>query len=209
MKGARPSLRTCGRPGIGSTPTSSPGSRGRLAVHSYHFSQGKVGGLDVMSDSDLDNLPPVEHPVVRILIPTRAARASTSAATRATSSGRMSRPAASCSRRCARRRAVRPGCSPTAGKVGDLVMWDNRCVLHRGRPYPPDQPREMSRTTVAGDVRRTTSGCSDGVRASAPVGCGNRQDGKPALAMTECAPVTGSAPKGGSAFAGRLRREGG
>jgi alpha-ketoglutarate-dependent 2,4-dichlorophenoxyacetate dioxygenase len=37
-------------------------------------------------------------------------------------------------------------------RVGDLVMWDNRCVLHRGRPW--DSAREkrvMHRTTVAGD----------------------------------------------------------
>lgn len=37
-------------------------------------------------------------------------------------------------------------------REGDLVMWDNRCVLHRGRPY--DRARHgrlMHRTTVAGD----------------------------------------------------------
>ena len=34
---------------------------------------------------------------------------------------------------------------------GDLVAWDNRCVLHRGHPWPFDQPRVMRRTTVAGD----------------------------------------------------------
>lgn len=34
----------------------------------------------------------------------------------------------------------------------DLVMWDNRCVLHRGRPWDAARhPRVMRRTTVAGD----------------------------------------------------------
>ncbi len=33
-------------------------------------------------------------------------------------------------------------------------MWDNRFILHRGRPYPPDQPRRMVRTTVAGTTDR-------------------------------------------------------
>ncbi len=34
----------------------------------------------------------------------------------------------------------------------DLVMWDNRCVLHRGRPWDSARyPRIMRRTTVAGD----------------------------------------------------------
>lgn len=34
---------------------------------------------------------------------------------------------------------------------GDLVMWDNRCVLHRGRPWDEARHRRvMQRTTVAG-----------------------------------------------------------
>ena len=35
--------------------------------------------------------------------------------------------------------------------IGDTVVWDNRGVLHRAAPYPPDSPREMLRTTVLGD----------------------------------------------------------
>ena len=34
---------------------------------------------------------------------------------------------------------------------GDIAAWDNRCVLHRGHPWPFDQRRVMRRTTVAGD----------------------------------------------------------
>jgi alpha-ketoglutarate-dependent 2,4-dichlorophenoxyacetate dioxygenase len=37
-------------------------------------------------------------------------------------------------------------------RVGDLVMWDNRCVLHRGRLWDSARhERVMHRTTVAGD----------------------------------------------------------
>jgi alpha-ketoglutarate-dependent 2,4-dichlorophenoxyacetate dioxygenase len=36
-------------------------------------------------------------------------------------------------------------------RVGDLVMWDNRAVLHRGRPWDAARHRRvMRRTTVAG-----------------------------------------------------------
>jgi alpha-ketoglutarate-dependent 2,4-dichlorophenoxyacetate dioxygenase len=28
-------------------------------------------------------------------------------------------------------------------------MWDNRSVLHRGRPWPDDEPRHMVRTTIS------------------------------------------------------------
>jgi len=33
-------------------------------------------------------------------------------------------------------------------RPGDLVMWDNRAVLHRGRRYDLTQPRDMRRSTV-------------------------------------------------------------
>jgi alpha-ketoglutarate-dependent taurine dioxygenase len=36
-------------------------------------------------------------------------------------------------------------------KVGDLVIWDNRGVLHRALPYDPASPRDMHRTTLHGD----------------------------------------------------------
>jgi alpha-ketoglutarate-dependent 2,4-dichlorophenoxyacetate dioxygenase len=36
-------------------------------------------------------------------------------------------------------------------QVGDLVMWDNRQTMHRARPFPHDEPRDMRRTTLAGD----------------------------------------------------------
>ena len=34
----------------------------------------------------------------------------------------------------------------------DLVMWDNRQMMHRVRRYDENQPRDMRRTTVAGDA---------------------------------------------------------
>ena len=34
----------------------------------------------------------------------------------------------------------------------DLVMWDNRQTMHRGRRYDESQPRDVRRTTVAGDT---------------------------------------------------------
>ena len=36
-------------------------------------------------------------------------------------------------------------------QVGDVVIWDNCGVLHRAAPYDPSSPREMHRTTFAGD----------------------------------------------------------
>lgn len=46
---------------------------------------------------------------------------------------------------------VFPGQHLSDAKPGDIAIWDNRCVLHRGRPWPEDQPRVMARSTVAGE----------------------------------------------------------
>jgi alpha-ketoglutarate-dependent taurine dioxygenase len=35
--------------------------------------------------------------------------------------------------------------------VGDLVIWDNRGVLHRATRYDPTSARDMHRTTIAGN----------------------------------------------------------
>jgi alpha-ketoglutarate-dependent 2,4-dichlorophenoxyacetate dioxygenase len=38
-----------------------------------------------------------------------------------------------------------------AWRVHDLVMWDNRRTMHRARPFPAHEPRDMRRTTLVGD----------------------------------------------------------
>ncbi len=37
-------------------------------------------------------------------------------------------------------------------QVHDLVIWDNRQTMHRGRPFPIDAARDVRRTTVSGDA---------------------------------------------------------
>jgi len=36
-----------------------------------------------------------------------------------------------------------------AWKSGDVVMWDNRATMHRGRPWPAHEARYMVRTTIS------------------------------------------------------------
>lgn len=35
--------------------------------------------------------------------------------------------------------------------VGDTIVWDNRCLLHRARPYDVNLPRVVRATRIAGD----------------------------------------------------------
>ena len=46
--------------------------------------------------------------------------------------------------------ATAPGCSYVhTWSKGDVVMWDNRATMHRGRPWPAHEPRYMVRTTIS------------------------------------------------------------
>ena len=124
---------------------------GKVALHSYRYSQGKVGGLDTLSGAELANLPPVEHPVVRTHPETGrknlyiGRHASHILGEDVDESRELL--GMLCEEACRPPRVF-----SHRWEAGDLVMWDNRCALHRGRPYPPEQPRAMRRTTVAGDV---------------------------------------------------------
>ena len=46
--------------------------------------------------------------------------------------------------------ATAPGLSYVhTWRSGDVVMWDNRATMHRGRPWPAKEPRLMVRTTIS------------------------------------------------------------
>jgi taurine dioxygenase len=44
-------------------------------------------------------------------------------------------------------------CWEHAWRVGDLVLWDNRCTMHRRDPFDPSARRVMHRTQVRGEQR--------------------------------------------------------
>jgi alpha-ketoglutarate-dependent 2,4-dichlorophenoxyacetate dioxygenase len=46
-------------------------------------------------------------------------------------------------------------------RAGDVVLWDNRATMHRGRPWPGTEPRYMVRTTISATA-------ADGVEAMRP-----------------------------------------
>ena len=46
-------------------------------------------------------------------------------------------------------------------KQGDVVMWDNRATMHRGRPWPAHEARLMVRTTISATA-------ADGVESMRP-----------------------------------------
>ena len=54
---------------------------------------------------------------------------------------------------------------------GDLIIYDNRCMLHRGRPCNPHEPRANRRTTVGekfNELERDGRGPAEGAPAPLP-----------------------------------------
>ena len=122
----------------------------KIAVHSYAYSQGKVGGTGALSQDEWDALPPVEQPVIRTHPATGRRNLYIGRHASHIVGEDPGESRALLEKLCA------DACRPPRihihkWQVGDLVIWDNRCILHRGLGHPPDQPRRMVRTTVAGD----------------------------------------------------------
>ena len=121
----------------------------KTAIHSYRYSQGLLGGGT--SILDFDRLPPVEHPIVRThpitlrknLYLGRHANYIVGEHEEESRGLLQSLCVDAC---------VGPRTHKHKWRQGDIVIWDNRCVLHRGHPWPVDQRRVMVRTTVAGDA---------------------------------------------------------
>ena len=122
----------------------------KIAVHSYGYSQSQVGGMKALSEDEWNAVPPVEHPVIRTHPATArknlyiGRHASHIKGEDVEESRRLL--ISLCEDACRAPRTYKHSWRP-----GDPVIWDNRCVLHRGHGYPGDQPRVMVRTTVAGE----------------------------------------------------------
>lgn len=120
-----------------------------VVIHDYVYSRSKVG-KDVVSDSLAATLPPVPQKLVRTNPVTGE---------RSYYVGSHARSIVGWDDEDARKllddllaRATRPECRYVhRWQVGELVIWDNRCILHRGRPYDADRyRRRMHQTRVAG-----------------------------------------------------------
>ena len=123
---------------------------GLEAVHDHFYSQSLVGGTTALSNEEWAAMPPVVHRVVR----THPATGRRNLYIGRHASHILGRDVDES--RAFLQELCEQACQPARTylhdwSVGDLVAWDNRCVLHRGRPWDPSEPRIMHRTTVAGD----------------------------------------------------------
>ena len=122
---------------------------GRIALHSFAYSRGMVApGL--LRPEDEAQVPPVEQVLVR----TNPVNGRTSVYVASHASHIVGMPVEE--GRAIIRSLIEMTTEPGNAyshrwTVGDAVMWDNRCMLHRGRPWDGTKYRRvMHRTTVAG-----------------------------------------------------------
>ena len=122
---------------------------GRIAVHSFIYSRGLVA-KDLLRPEDEAQVPPVEQVMIR----TNPVNGRKSIFVASHASHIVGMPVEE--GRALIRRLIELATEPDyvyrhAWTAGDLVMWDNRCTLHRGRPWDGAKYRRvMHRTTVAG-----------------------------------------------------------
>ena len=121
----------------------------KVGVHSLEYSRG-LTGEGLLRPEDAGQVPPVPQALVRAN-PVNGKKAFFVASHACEILG-MPTDEARALIRDLLDRATAPGMVYThRWRPGDLVMWDNRCVLHRGRRWNESRYRRvLHRTTVAG-----------------------------------------------------------
>jgi len=123
---------------------------GLICEHSLMYSRGSLGMLDY-SDEELAMFRPVRQRLVRTH--PVSGRKSLYLSSHAGAIIGMPTPEARILLKDLTEHATQPKFVYVhQWRVGDLVMWDNRQMMHRVRRYDEGQPRDMRRTTVAGDA---------------------------------------------------------
>lgn len=122
---------------------------GLRALHSYAYTLSLFGPKHGVKSNELEEVPPAEHPLVRSDHP--------SGKTSLFVSGHIERIVGMEQEAgLALKQELIDWCTRPdyvyrhQWRKHDLVMWDNRCALHRATNIPTTEPRLMHRTTIAG-----------------------------------------------------------
>ena len=125
-------------------------TEGYVCEHSLMYSRGSLGFLEY-TDDEKQMFKPVRQRLVRTHPVT--GRKSLYLSSHAGTIVGMPMPAARIFLRDLNEHATQPRFVYVhKWKLNDLVVWDNRQTMHRGRRYDETQARDVRRTTVAGDA---------------------------------------------------------
>lgn len=119
--------------------------RGKIAEHAFIHSR-RVLGYDAPTPS-VETMEPVFHPIVHVH--EGSGRESLYVASHAFRILGLPVPEGRILLFELIERATRPECVfEHAWSRDDVVIWDNTCTLHRGRPFPPEARRDLRRVTT-------------------------------------------------------------
>ena len=121
------------------------------AVHNLDFSRTRRHGEDLMTEEQKREKPPVDHPIVRTHPET--GRKCIYLGDHAEYIVGMPYDEGRKLIEELNALAIHPDLTyEHLWKVGELLVWDNRCVMHRATDYPATQGRVIRRCTVLGEV---------------------------------------------------------
>ncbi|MDR5784666.1 TauD/TfdA family dioxygenase [Caballeronia sp. LZ065] len=118
-----------------------------LAEHALMYSREQLGFTD-FSQEERNALPPVRHPLVRSS-PAHGRRALYMGSHASHIVGLPVPEGRMILRDLLEHATQRERVYAHAWHVGDLVIWDNRCTMHRGKPYDESYPRDLRRVTTS------------------------------------------------------------
>ncbi len=126
---------------------------GARAVHDLDYSRRRTPAKDQLTPAQKAEVPPVEHPVVRVHPET--GRKTIYLGHHAARIAGMPPAEGEALVAEINRLATRPAfVYRHVWRVGDLVVWDNRCTLHSATPFDAaTERRVIRRTTVLGQPR--------------------------------------------------------
>ncbi|MGI9421622.1 MAG: TauD/TfdA dioxygenase family protein [Hyphomicrobiaceae bacterium] len=126
---------------------------GKHVIHSWELSRGNVGR--VLSQEEIDDAPPMAHPLVRVH--PESGEKCLFLGTHASHIDGMDMAAGRKRIEELEAHATQPQfIYRHSWRVGDVLMWDNRCLLHRADPNfdAARHPRVMHRTCLRGTPTR-------------------------------------------------------
>jgi alpha-ketoglutarate-dependent 2,4-dichlorophenoxyacetate dioxygenase len=136
-------------------------SADRFAEHWVHHSRSTLG-WDPTAEEIRGAMPPVRWPLVRVHA--GSGRKTLYMGAHARRVIGLPLPAGRILLRDLQEHATRPEfVYRHTWRVGDLVLWDNRAVMHRGCRYDLSQVRDMRRTTVLDAASLNERDCTDDV----------------------------------------------
>lgn len=119
----------------------------KVAIHSYATSRNQIDPT-MMSQAEHDALPPVRRPLTWIN-PTNNKRSLYIASHAGAIEGMSDKEGATLLQELMDWSTQEPYVYRHQWQQGDVLLWDNRATMHRGRPWQSQEPRSIVRITIS------------------------------------------------------------